>query len=116
MHRHILGKYICCLLIAGLRMMGMEAEAQNSSNGIFRIFEDNDFLNYRGHGTDCAYSDGFRLDAFFPGKKTSHIMFDQIMPRLSDSSVNTLGIGIMQQIYTPNNIETCAGGYPKKCN
>lgn len=107
MYWHMQRKYIYCLLIAVFGLMGIEAEAQNSSNGIFRIFEDNDFLNYRGHGTDCAYSDGFRLDAFFPRKKGSHLILDRMMPRLSDSSIKTFGIGIMQQIYTPNNIESC---------
>jgi len=70
---------------------------------LFRIYEDNDFLNIRSTGTDKAYSGGTRFDLFY-NQKTKHRLFPGILKPKHDSIVNIAGWGFMQTIFTPNNI------------
>jgi lipid A 3-O-deacylase len=71
---------------------------------LFRIYEDNDFLNAYGRGTDNAYTNGTRLDLFYTKKRPSRFIIDRLMPKAGDSSVNVFGWGIMQVMFTPNNL------------
>ncbi|HUB61599.1 MAG TPA: lipid A deacylase LpxR family protein, partial [Puia sp.] len=75
---------------------------------IFRISEDNDFLNARGCGTDDAYTNGTRLDYFYQPRHPSKDPIDKILPKAGAHSVNTYGWGIMQLMYTPENITDSA--------
>jgi hypothetical protein len=44
--------------------------AQTKNEGkLLRIYEDNDFINIRGKGTDRAYSGGTRVDIFYQLKR-----------------------------------------------
>lgn len=71
---------------------------------IFRIYEDNDFINIRGRGTDDAYTNGTRLDYFYMPKHPPKWFIDRAMPKAGDSSVNAYGWGVMQLMYTPDDI------------
>ncbi|WEK37887.1 MAG: lipid A deacylase LpxR family protein [Candidatus Pseudobacter hemicellulosilyticus] len=71
---------------------------------LFRIYEDNDFMNITMEGTDQAYSNGTRLDMFFTKDHPSRFFLDRWMPKASDSAVNVFGYSLMQQMYTPEDI------------
>ncbi|MCW3118090.1 MAG: lipid deacylase LpxR family protein [Chitinophagaceae bacterium] len=73
---------------------------------LVRIYEDNDFLNIRGNGTDNSYTNGTRLDFFFTKKKRSRFFFDRLMPKTGDSSINVFGWSLTQLMVTPNDIST----------
>jgi lipid A 3-O-deacylase len=75
---------------------------------LFRIYEDNDFINARGRGTDDAYTNGSRLDYFYQPRHPSKDPVDHILPKAGASSVNVYGWGIMQLMYTPNNLTDSA--------
>jgi lipid A 3-O-deacylase len=75
----------------------------NKKASLFRIYEDNDFLNIRGRGTDKAYSGGTRFDLFYH-QKTGYHLFRRILKPKYDSSINIAGWGFMQTIFTPNDI------------
>src|SRR5580700_2189288 len=77
-------------------------------NWMFRIYEDNDFLNARGCGTDDAYTNGTRLDYFYQPKHPSKNPIDRLLPKAGAHSINTYGWGIMQLMYTPKNITDSA--------
>jgi hypothetical protein len=70
---------------------------------LFRIYEDNDFFNIRGKGTDKAYSGGTRFDLFYEQKKRRHFLSHFLRPK-KDSTIMIRGWGLMQTIFTPNNI------------
>ncbi|KAK6033584.1 hydrolase, alpha/beta domain protein [Ostertagia ostertagi] len=76
----------------------------NQTTSIFRIYEDNDFINIRGKGTDKAYSGGTRLDLFYE-QKTKPQLFPGMLLSKNDSAVFTGSWGIMQMVFTPNNIK-----------
>ena len=69
-----------------------------------RLYEDNDFLNARGCGTDDAYTNGTRLDYFYQPRHPSKNPIDHLLPKAGANSINTYGWGIMQLMYTPKNI------------
>jgi len=75
---------------------------------MFRIYEDNDFINARGCGTDDAYTNGTRLDYFYQPRHPSKNPVDNLLPKAGTHAINTYGWGIMQLMYTPKNITDSA--------
>lgn len=82
------------------------AQKERVTKTMFRLYEDNDFINLRGRGTDEAYTNGTRLDIFYEKKNASFFPLDKISPKAGPNSVNTHGWGIMQLMYTPRTIST----------
>jgi len=75
---------------------------------MFRIYEDNDFINARGRGTDDAYTNGTRLDYFYQPKHASKNPIDRLLPKAGSKSVNIYGWGVMQLMYTPDSLTDSA--------
>ncbi len=75
---------------------------------MFRIYEDNDFINARGCGTDDAYTNGTRFDYFYQPKRPPVNPVDRLLPTAALRSVNIYGWGVMQQMYTPADITDSA--------
>lgn len=71
---------------------------------LFRIYEDNDFFNIRGKGTDDAYTNGTRLDYFYQPRHSPKGFINRAMPKAGDSSMNVYGWGVMQLMYTPDSL------------
>src|SRR5258706_5240997 len=99
--------YLICLLI--LLLTGMNnrltaQEQQESPTRLLRIYEDNDCMNVRGLNTDNAYTAGTRIDLFYTKDRPSRFLLDRALPKAGDSSVNTFGWGVMQLIYTPDDL------------
>lgn len=66
----------------------------------FSIYEDNDFFNVFGKGTDKAYTNGARLSYYFTRQRPGRLR----LPRAGSGSVNTYAISVTQLMFTPNNI------------
>lgn len=73
----------------------------NAPSDIFRAYEDDDFLNDLGRGTDKAYTSGLQVTLFYNKNHASHFFLDHCLPKAGDSSINTYGLGLMQIMYTP---------------
>jgi len=71
---------------------------------LFRAFWDDDYINYSGHGTDRAYTDGTRFELFYLKSKPSRFFVDKAMPKAGDSSINVFGWGLVQIMITPEDI------------
>ena len=95
-----------CFLASILLVSGMDNPRAQSSgpSRLFRVHEDNDFLNLRGNGTDQAYTNGIRFDQFYTKKHPSRFFIDRWMPVAGDSSINVFGWGLTQKMFTPNDI------------
>ncbi len=92
------------LLLAGINNRLSAQEQQETPTRLLRIYEDNDFMNVRGQNTDDAYTAGTRIELFYTKKKQSRFSLDRVLPKAGDSSVNTFGWGVMQLIFTPDDI------------
>lgn len=69
-----------------------------------KIYEDNDFFNLSGNGTDEAYTNGTRIEFFYNKKHFSRFMPDRWMPKAGDKSIDTYSWGITQLMVTPRDI------------
>jgi len=85
---------------------GKNALAQNEEpHAIFRIYDDDDFLNIRGNGTDNSYTNGLCFDYLFTKEKPSRFFIDRWLPKTGNSSINVFGWSLTQLMYTPNDIK-----------
>jgi lipid A 3-O-deacylase len=71
---------------------------------LFRFYVDNDYLNFRGQGTDRYYSSGAKLD-FYYTKDTKTNFFDKLLIQIGENPENLYGYGITQLIYTPSDLK-----------
>lgn len=95
---------IFILLFAGMNNRIDAQEQQASPTRLLRIYEDNDFMNVRGQNTDDAYTAGTRIELFYTKSHPSRSLLDRTLPKAGDSSVNIFGWGVMQLIFTPDDI------------
>jgi lipid A 3-O-deacylase len=80
----------------------LTAQTDSVPSHLFRVYEDDDYFNDLGRGTDKAYTSGEQLTYFYNRKKTPHFFIDHWLPKAGDSSINTYGISLLQIMYTPD--------------
>jgi hypothetical protein len=68
-----------------------------------RVLLDNDFLNFRGAGTDRYYTNGVRIDYFFKKKQKAKFP-SSILLNISKDNNNVYGWGLAQFMFTPQDI------------
>lgn len=71
---------------------------------LFQAYYDDDYINFYGKGTDKAYTNGTRYTLFYTKKNPSQFLIDRLLPKAGDSSTNVFGIGLVQVIFTPDDI------------
>jgi len=84
------------------------AQQPDTPTHMIRIYEDDDFINIWGQGTDNAYTNGTRLDYFYNLQHPSRFFIDKALPKAGAGSVNTYGWGIVQLMYTPDDLTSKA--------
>ncbi len=70
-----------------------------------RVFLDNDFLNFRGAGTDRYYTNGIRIDYFY-SKQRKPKFPSSLLLSISEND-NVYGWGLAQFMFTPKHIDIC---------
>jgi len=75
-----------------------------SKQFIFQIYEDNDFMNIYGRGSDHWYTNGTRLNIFYNRSKKPRSLFYQLSPKAGPGSISTYGWAIMQAMITPSSL------------
>ena len=103
---------VCSLLLLYTRQICAQTKAPTR---LFSIYEENDFLNLAGKGTDRAYTNGLRLELFYEKKKLSLLRLDDWLPKAGNNSTITYGWALMQMMFTPmdlTNPNYQAGDYP----
>jgi hypothetical protein len=70
---------------------------------LIRLYEDNDFINIKGDGTDQGYSSGLKLDYYH---EASRSFLSTWFTRDHPGTINTFHMGLSQLIFTPHNLET----------
>ncbi len=69
----------------------------------FRMTIDNDFLNYRGRGTDRFYTNGIQLEYSYP-KTGKRFLADKLFLHAESDSQDLAHWGLTQLMFTPDNI------------
>jgi lipid A 3-O-deacylase len=70
---------------------------------VLRIYEDDDFINLRGEGTDKYYTDGTKIDLFYTKREKRRFLTSLLIP-LQNAPNNLYSIGITQAMFTPSDI------------
>ncbi|MBS1606157.1 MAG: lipid A deacylase LpxR family protein [Bacteroidetes bacterium] len=83
---------------------GPRDEKLTQPTRMLRLYEDDDYINIKGRGTDEAYTNGSRVDLFYTRHDPPHWLLDRALPKAGESSVDVYGWGIMQVMYTPRKI------------
>jgi hypothetical protein len=84
------------------------AQQPDTPTHMIRIYEDDDFINIWGQGTDNAYTNGTRLDYYYNLQHPSRFFIDKVLPKAGAGSVTTYGWGIVQLMYTPDDLTSRA--------
>lgn len=69
-----------------------------------RIYEDDDFFNVWGRGTDRGYSNGSQVGYLYMKKKPSVFLDKWILPTAGANAINVFEWDLMQVMITPNQI------------
>lgn len=94
--------YFILLLLTGcVFFTPVQAQQKQDREYLFRVYIDNDYINFRGKGTDQFYTNGLRFDLFYSNRKRP-----KWLPTAGDSSINVTGWSIMQMAITPRDIKT----------
>jgi len=100
-------------LLTGILILAAAAGAKcqvittaDSLGRMLRIYEDNDFMNVRGKGTDQSYTNGTRIDYFYQKRRPSRSVDKWLLPRTGPRAINTYHWSLMQVMITPENIFT----------
>ncbi|HVW58939.1 MAG TPA: lipid A deacylase LpxR family protein [Puia sp.] len=83
---------------------GVGSKAFSQPDHLFRIYEDNDFINIAGKGTDKGYTNGTRFDYFYLKKTPSHFFLDKWFPTAGAGAVDTYSYSLMQVMLGPKDI------------
>lgn len=79
------------------------SQSVNNEKHSIRISWDNDFMNFRGDGTDRYYTNGIRLDYFYTKKQKAKFP-SSLLLNISEENNNLYGLGLAQFMFTPRNI------------
>lgn len=90
------------MMVAGEALFAQE----DTPGHMLRIYEDNDFINLLNVGSDDAYTNGTRIDLFYTKKHPRSL--DRFLPTAGQGSIDTYGWGIMQLMFTPNDLTKSA--------
>jgi hypothetical protein len=71
---------------------------------MLRLYEDDDYINFWGHGTDNAYTNGSRIDYFYQPAHRPHGILGRFAPRAGAGSTDVYGWGLFEIMYTPDNL------------
>lgn len=80
------------------------AAKKDSITRMYRIYEDDDYFNFYGHGTDNAYTNGSRIDYFYQPATRPHGILGRYAPQAGDSTIEIYSWGVMELMYTPDNL------------
>ncbi len=100
-------KWLICFAIW---LVGTEAHGQlmQDATSQFKIYEDDDFFNVWGRGTDRAYTSGTSFGYRYMKRKRSTFVDNWLMPKAGVGAVNVWEWNGMQMMMTPNDLHDSA--------
>ena len=102
-------------LLFPLSDLRAQADTTHQRTSVLRLYEDDDFFNIRGIGTDDGYTNGSRIDYFYSKTHRDRLEDRWLMPSAGRGSVNTYGWGVMEVMFTPTSLSAkqyLAANYP----
>ncbi|MFY0253173.1 lipid A-modifier LpxR family protein [Chitinophaga sp. 30R24] len=95
--------FILCLLLC-LPAAVTIAQITQDATRLFRIYEDDDYFNVWGKGTDRAYSNGTAFGYLYMKEKKSVLIDKWLFPIAGNNATNVFEWDLMQIMMTPSKI------------
>lgn len=83
-------------------LVPLAASAQTQASPSLQVAWDNDYLIFKGDGTDRYYTNGVRVEYFFRPKKRNFLQ--HVLLQVADDD-NRYGWGLAQHMFTPSRID-----------
>ena len=93
-----------CILITYFSFLAVHCQDKQARKE-FIISEDNDFLNFRGEGTDRGYTNGMHFE-ILTTQIRKKVFTDKLLIHLTNESNKSYSWALTQLMFTPCNIET----------
>lgn len=91
---------LLCILVCF--QLSVTAQKKNTAE-LLKIYEDDDFLNFRGEGTDRGYTSGLKIELYYTKNKPVRFPSNLLM-KAGKNADNFYGWGLNQNMYAPLNI------------
>ncbi|MBO9731915.1 MAG: lipid A deacylase LpxR family protein [Chitinophaga sp.] len=98
MKKLLLFLFFCATIAVASGQITQDATKQ------LRVYEDDDFFNVWGRGTDRGYSNGSQVGYLYMKKKSSAFLDKWILPTAGPQAINVFEWDLMQVMITPNQI------------
>jgi lipid A 3-O-deacylase len=82
------------------------AQADSGYRHMFRVVDDNDVFKLVGDVSDKGYTNGTSIEYYYIKDHTSKFFLDKWMPKAGSNAVNTFGLSLTQDMYTPTELST----------
>ncbi|WP_143308366.1 lipid A deacylase LpxR family protein [Chitinophaga vietnamensis] len=92
------------LLLLCISSINASGQLQQNASKQLRLYEDDDFFNVWGRGTDRAYSNGTAIGYLYMKKKKNHFIDRWLLAKAGRKAVNVYEWDLMQVMITPDNI------------
>lgn len=93
------------ILLLAVRANSQVITTADSIRSKLRIYEDNDFMNVRGKGTDESYTNGTRLDYFYQRRRSPRFVDKWLLPHTGKNAINTSHWSLMHILITPADLK-----------
>jgi lipid A 3-O-deacylase len=111
MDRILLLLFITAGLLTIKSSHGQTGRTDNNKDSVthmLRLFEDDDYINFWGCGTDNAYTNGSRIDYFYQPAHRPHGVLGKYAPSAGFGSSDIYSWGVYEIMYTPDNLTKTA--------
>lgn len=82
------------------------SQVDSGYHHMFRVSDDNDVFKLFGDVSDKGYTNGTSVQYYYVKDHDSRFFLDKWMPKAGKEAINTFGLSLTQDMYTPSNIST----------
>jgi len=84
------------------------AQVTQNATSLLKLYEDDDYFNVWGRGTDRAYTNGTSIGYLYMKRKRDKFIDKWLMPKAGPDAINVWEWGVMQMMMTPNDLHDSA--------
>lgn len=108
MRKCVVPRYKGLVFMISFLLYSLPCIAQDTTacRHMFRVYEDNDVIKLLGNISDKGYTNGTRFDYFFTTSQPARFFLNKYLPKAGKQAVNTMGISVMQTMFTPEDYRT----------
>lgn len=99
-------RFIIFLSVLLCFQWSLHAQSDSVYHHMFRVYDNNDVFKLLGDISDKGYTNGTGIEYYYTKDHASRFFLDKWMPKAGKDAVNTFGVALTQDMYTPTIINT----------